>query len=57
MTSAGVNLNPARVNERRRRAWWLIKRGWTGVEIARELRVSPRTVERYRARWRRKASG
>jgi DNA-binding NarL/FixJ family response regulator len=49
MTTTGMNLSPTRVAARRRQAVWLPKRGWNLAEIARELRVSVRTVERYRA--------
>jgi DNA-binding NarL/FixJ family response regulator len=45
----GKNIDRASVAARRRRAVWLTKRGWTGREIARELRVSQRTVELYRS--------
>lgn len=49
MTTSGKNLSPTRVAARRRQAVWLTRRGWKLGEIARELRVSVRTVERYRA--------
>ncbi|MFI5891947.1 helix-turn-helix domain-containing protein [Actinoplanes sp. NPDC051513] len=49
MSTTGKNLHPASVAKRRRQAAWLTKRGWKLGEIARELRVSVRTVERYRA--------
>lgn len=56
MTTTGKNLSPTRVAARRRQAVWLTGRGWKLGEIARELRVSVRTVERYRARMRQPAN-
>lgn len=52
MTTTGMNLSPTRVAARRQKAVWLTRRGRKLAEIARELRVSVRTVERYRARMR-----
>lgn len=50
MTTTGMDLSPERIQSRRQKAVWLTRHGWTGREIARELRVSLRTIERYRAR-------
>lgn len=49
MSAAGKTTDQASVAARRRKAVWLTKRGWNGPEIARELRVSRRTVDRYRS--------
>lgn len=49
MTTTGKNLNPVVVNRRRRQAVAMTKRGWTAREIGRELGLSMRTVERYKA--------
>ena len=49
MTTLGMDISPVRVESRRRRTAWLTRRGWTGREIAQELRISQRTVERYQA--------
>jgi transposase len=49
MSTTGKDLSPARVAARRRIAVWLTRRGWRLGEIASELRVSVRTVARYRA--------
>jgi DNA-binding NarL/FixJ family response regulator len=50
MTTTGMSLYPAVVATRRERALWLTRHGWTAREIARELNVSMRTVERYRSK-------
>ncbi|GAA0495035.1 hypothetical protein Ade02nite_19310 [Paractinoplanes deccanensis] len=49
MTSFGKNLHPAHVASRRRRAVWMTSHGHTAAEAAREVGVSKRTVERYKA--------
>ena len=49
MTTTGMNLLPIVVNRRRRQAIAMTARGWTAREIAREMGVSMRTVQRYTA--------
>lgn len=48
MSNVGMDLSPARVRSRQKQTVWLTRRGWTAREIARELGVTMRTVERYR---------
>jgi transposase len=47
MVSAGMCPDPDVIASRRRRAALLTRRGWYAREIAAELRVSLRTVQRY----------
>lgn len=42
-------LNREMIAARRARAVWMARRGWKAREIARELGVHLRTVERYKA--------
>jgi DNA-binding NarL/FixJ family response regulator len=47
VTNLGKSCRAAAVADRRRRAAWMAGRGWPYPEIARELMVHRRTVERY----------
>lgn len=53
MTTLGVSLDPVRVGRLRQRAIELTRRGWIAREVADELGVSVRTVQRYQATMRR----
>jgi DNA-binding NarL/FixJ family response regulator len=55
MSTAGLTLDPVRINRRRQRIADMTLAGWLEREIARELGVSHRTVQRDKAAMRREA--